>query len=191
MKKYLLITALLITVCISAQAQFSLGIKGGVNYSTVNTDNLNSSSVAGYEVGAFARLGGGLYLQPELYLSSSGGKFNSNDNTVTGNVHFTNLNVPLLVGLKFGPKNLNFRIMGGPIYTSILSQSENFNQNFNAAYNDFGKYKSSTIGYQAGAGIDIGSITADLRYEGNLTDINSNYGQRQNLWALSIGFKIL
>ncbi len=191
MKKYLLITALLITACISAQAQFSLGVKGGVNYSTVSADNLNSSGVAGYEVGAFARLGGGLYLQPELYLSSSGGKFNSNDNTVTGNVHFTNLNVPLLVGLKFGPKNLNFRIMGGPIYTSILSQSENFNQNLNTAYNDFGKYKNSTIGYQAGAGVDIGSITADLRYEGNLTDINSNYGQRQNLWALSIGFKIL
>ena len=191
MKKYLLITALLITVCISARAQFSLGIKGGVNYSTVSADNLNSSGVAGYEVGAFARLGGGLYLQPELYLSSSGGKFNSNDNTVTGNVHFTNLNVPLLVGLKFGPKNLNFRVMAGPIYTSILSQSDNFNQNFNAAYNDFGKYKNSTIGYQAGAGVDIGSITADLRYEGNLTDINSNFGQRQNLWALSIGFKIL
>lgn len=191
MKKYLLITALLITVCISARAQFSLGIKGGVNYSTVSADNLNSSGVAGYEVGAFARLGGGLYLQPELYLSSSGGKFNSSDNTVTGNVHFTNLNVPLLVGLKFGPKNLNFRIMGGPIYTDVLSQSNNFNQSINAAYNDFGKYKSSTIGYQAGAGVDIGSITADLRYEGNLTDINSNFGQRQNLWALSIGFKIL
>ncbi len=191
MKKYLLITALLITVCVSARAQFSLGIKGGVNYSTVSADNLNSSGVAGYEVGAFARLGGGLYLQPELYLSSSGGKFNSSDNTYSGNVHFTNLNVPLLVGLKFGPKNLNFRVMGGPIYTSVLSQSNNFNQNFNAAYNDFGKYKNSTIGYQAGAGVDIGSITADLRYEGNLTDINSNFGQRQNLWALSIGFKIL
>jgi len=191
MKKYLLITALLITVCISAQAQFSLGIKGGVNYSTVNADNLNTSGVAGYEIGAFARLGGGLYLQPELYLSSSGGKFNSGDNSFSGNVHFTNLNVPLLVGLKFGPKNLNFRIMGGPIYTSVLSQSENFTQNANIAYNDFGKYKNSTIGYQAGAGVDIGSITADLRYEGNLTDINSNFGQRQNLWALSVGFKIL
>ena len=81
--------------------------------------------------------------------------------------------------------------MGGPIYTSVLSQSENFTQNANIAYNDFGKYKNSTIGYQAGAGVDIGSITADLRYEGNLTDINSNFGQRQNLWALSVGFKIL
>jgi hypothetical protein len=191
MKKYLLSATLLIAVCISAKAQFSLGIKGGVNYSTIDNSNLKSSSVAGYEVGAFARLGGGIYLQPELYLSSSGGQFNSSDNTFNGNVHFTNLNVPLLLGIKFGPKNLNLRIMGGPIYTSVLSQSNNFSQNFNAAYNDFGKYSNSTLGYQAGAGIDIGAITADLRYEGNLTDINPNYGQRQNLWALSVGFKIL
>jgi hypothetical protein len=47
------------------------------------------------------------------------------------------------------------------------------------------------VGYQLGAGVDIGSITADLRYEGGLSDINSNYGQKQNIWALSVGFKIL
>ncbi len=49
--------------------------------------------------------------------------------------------------------------------------------------------KPSTLGFQAGGGVDIGSITADLRYEGGLTKINDSYGQRQNLWALSIGFK--
>ena len=191
MKKYILSAAILIAVSISAKAQFALGIKGGVNYSTINTNNFNNSSVAGYQVGAFARFGGGFYLQPELYLSSSGGHFNSDDNAYTGNVRFTNLNVPLLVGARFGPSVLNFRVMAGPVYTSVLSQSENLSQNFNTAYNDFGHYKNSTLGYQAGFGVDIGAITADLRYEGNLTDINSNYGQRQNLWALSVGFKIL
>ncbi|MDP9046949.1 MAG: PorT family protein [Bacteroidota bacterium] len=190
MKKYILSIAVLIAISVSAKAQFSLGIKGGVNYSTINTDNLRSSSVAGYQVGAFARLGGGIYLQPELYLSSTGGKFNSNDNQYSGDVKFTNLNVPVLLGFRFGPKNLNLRVMGGPIYTSVLSSNQNFSANFNTAYADFGHYKSSTIGFQAGAGVDLGSITADLRYEGGLNDINSSYGQRQKLWALSIGFKI-
>jgi len=191
MKKFLLSTALLIAVCISANAQFSLGIKGGVNYSTINSDNLKSSSVAGYQAGLFARIGTSLYLQPEVYVSSTGGHFQSNDNAYSGNVKFTNLNVPLLVGYKFGPSNLNFRLMAGPIYTSVLNRDESVSQNFSAAYNDFGHYRSSTLGYQAGFGVDIGSITADLRYEGNLTDINPDFGQRQNLWALSIGFKIL
>ena len=191
MKKCLLGAALLITVSIAAKAQFALGIKGGVNYSTVNSDNFNHSSVAGYQAGLFARIGGGFYLQPELYLSSTGGKFHSDDNSYTGNVRFTNLNVPLLLGARFGPSSLNFRIMAGPIYTSVLSQSENFSQNINQSYADFGHYRNSTLGYQAGFGVDIGAITADLRYEGNLTDINQSYGQRQNLWALSIGFKLL
>jgi hypothetical protein len=189
MKKYILSIAVLVAVSISAKAQFSLGIKGGVNYSTINTDNLRSSSVAGYQAGLFARIGGGLYLQPEVYLSSTGGKFNSNDNQYSGDVKFTNLNVPVLLGLRFGPKNLNLRVMAGPIYTSVLSTNENISDSFRSAYNDFGQYKKSTLGYQAGAGIDLGSITADLRYEGGLNDINPNYGQRQRLWALSVGFK--
>ncbi|HEY0244788.1 MAG TPA: porin family protein [Mucilaginibacter sp.] len=192
MKKYLLSAALLVAVSISAKAQFNLGIKGGVNYSTINSDNLRSSSVAGYQAGLFARIGGGLYLQPEVYVSSSGGKFNSNDNTYRGKVTFTNLNVPVLVGLKFGPQNLNFRIMAGPEYIARLSQNDNLSGNFNAAYNNFGNaYKNNMLGYQAGVGVDIGPATVDLRYQGDFDNYNNAYNQHQNLWALSVGFKIL
>jgi len=191
MKKYLLSAALLIAGCISAKAQFSLGIKGGVNYSTINADNLKSSSVAGYQAGAFLRLGGAVYLQPEVYVSSTGGEFHSNDNSFSGNVKFTNLNVPVLLGLRFGPKNLNLRVMAGPVFTSVLKTDESLDQNFDIAYNDFRNYKSSTIDFQAGAGVDFGALTADLRYQGGLSNVNDNHSQKQNLWALSIGFKIL
>ncbi|MDN3582293.1 porin family protein [Mucilaginibacter flavus] len=192
MKKYLLSAVLLIAVSISAKAQFSLGVKGGVNFSKINTDNLKESTLTGYQAGLFARVGSGLYLQPELYLSGTGGKFDSNNNGTeySGKVRFTNLNVPLLVGKSFGGKDLNFRVMAGPIYTYQLDKSESFSNNFTGAYQDFGNYNKSTLGFQAGAGVDIGAITADLRYEGGLSKVNSNYGQRQNLWALSVGFKI-
>jgi hypothetical protein len=190
MKKYLLSAVILIAISISAKAQFNFGIKGGVNYSTINSDNLKSSSVAGYQAGVFARIGGGIYLQPEVYLSSSGGAFTSNDNTYSGNVKFTNLNVPVLVGLRFGPKNLNFRVMAGPEYISVLSQNQNLSSNFNAAYNNFGNaYKNNQLGYQAGFGVDLGALTADLRYQGDFNNYNSYYNQKQNLWALSVGFK--
>lgn len=189
MKKVLLSAAILVAACISVNAQVSVGIKGGVNFSKINTDNLSSSTRTGYQAGVFARFGSALYLQPELYVSGTGGEFHSSDNTVSGNAHFTNLNVPLLLGHSFGEKNLNFRIMAGPVYTSVLSK--NFSQSLQDAYADFGHYKSSTLGFQAGAGVDIGAITADLRYEGGLTKINSDFGQRQNLWALSVGFKFL
>lgn len=190
MKKYLLSAIILIAISISAKAQFNLGIKGGVNYSTINSDNLKSSSVAGYQAGVFARIGGGIYLQPEVYLSSSGGEFTSNDNTYSGNVKFTNLNVPVLVGLQFGPKNLNFRVMAGPEYISVLSQNSSLSSNFNTAYNNFGTaYKNNMLGYQAGFGVDLGAITADLRYQGDFSHFNDTYNQKQNLWALSVGFK--
>ncbi|HEY8929319.1 MAG TPA: porin family protein [Mucilaginibacter sp.] len=189
MKKILLSAAILIVACISAKAQFSVGVKGGVNFSRINTDNLSSSTRTGYQAGIFTRFGNALYLQPELYVSGTGGEFHSSDNTVSGNAHFTNLNVPVLVGHSFGSKDLNLRVMAGPVYTSVLSK--NFSQSLSDAYQDFGHYKNSTLGFQAGAGVDIGAITADLRYEGGLTKINSDFGQRQNLWALSVGFKIL
>jgi hypothetical protein len=191
MKKYLLSAMLVIAATVGAKAQFSLGVKGGVNYSKIKSDNFRDASVAGYQAGLFARFGGGFYVQPELYLSSKGGKFESTQNATdySANVKFTDLNVPLLLGGRFGAKNLNFRIMAGPVYSYILDKRQNLSSNFSAAYNDFGHYNNSTLGYQAGAGVDIGPITADLRYEGDLTKVSEQYGQRCNLWALSVGFK--
>lgn len=191
MKKYLLSVALLIAVSISAKAQFSVGVKGGVNFSHISTDNLNESTKTGYQAGLFARFGNAFYLQPEVYLSSTGGKFKTTDGNFSAKVDFTNVSVPLLLGHSFGSKNLNFRLMAGPIYTYNLSKSESFSDNTNAAIADFGHYKNSTIGFQAGGGVDIGPITADLRYEGGLTKVSDDFGQRQNLWALSVGFKFL
>jgi len=193
MKKLLLSVALLMAVCIGAKAQVSLGIKGGVNFSKISADNVKNSTVTGYQAGVFARIGSAFYLQPEIYLSSSGGKFDFNTTntttTASGKVTFTNLNVPLLLGHSFGSKDLNFRLMVGPVYTYALNKSQDFDDNVNGAYNDFGHYKNSTFGFQAGGGVDIGPITADLRYEGGLTKINPDFGQRQSLWALSVGFK--
>lgn len=193
MKKYLLSVALLVAVCIGAKAQVSFGIKGGVNFSKIDADNVKESSVTGYQAGLFARFGNSFYLQPEAYLNSTGGKFDfSTSNTSTtasGKVTFTNVTVPVLLGHSFGGKDLNIRLMIGPEYTYALSKNESFSDNFNAALQDFGKYRNSSLGFQAGGGVDIGPITADLRYQGGLTKINSNFGQTQNLWALSVGFK--
>lgn len=193
MKKYLLSLAMLIAVSISAKAQFNLGIKGGVNFSSINADQLNKSTKTGYQAGVFARVGTAFYIQPEVYLGSSGGNFNSNNNGTdySASVRFTTLNVPLLLGHEFGSSSTNFRLMVGPVYSYNLSKSESFSQNFNNAYHDFGTYNNSTLGYQVGAGVDIFGLTADLRYEGGLTKLNSSYGQRANIWSISVGFKIL
>jgi Outer membrane protein beta-barrel domain len=188
MKKFLLSAAFLIAVCMSAKAQFSVGIKGGINFSQINTNNFNESTRTGYQAGAFARFGNAWYLQPELYLSSTGGNIIATDGS-KASINFTNLSVPALLGHSFGSKDLNFRLMAGPVYTYVLSKDESFSGIFNGAVQDFGHYNNSTIGFQAGGGVDIGPITADLRYEGGLSAISSSFGQHQHLWALSVGFK--
>jgi hypothetical protein len=195
MKKYLLSLAAIMLVAISARAQFTLGVKGGVNVSKLNTDNYTQSSVAGYLVGAFARIGKGFYVQPEIYLGSKGGEYNydTNGSTVGGNgkVRFTTLDVPVLIGESFGASSFNIRAMAGPVYSYVLDRNTTFSSNLSAAYQDLGDYNHSTLGYQAGLGIDLGNIALDARYEGGLTALNQKYGDRPHLFSLSIGFKIL
>src|ERR1700744_4074793 len=192
MKKYLLSLALLVAVSISAHAQFDFGVKGGVNFSNIDANQLDKSTKTGYQAGVFLRVGSAFYLQPEAYVASTGGNFSDPGNgDYSASVRFTTLNVPLLLGHEFGTSSTNFRIMVGPVYSYNLSKDESFSQNFNNAYHDFGNYNNSTLGYQVGAGVDILGLTADLRYEGGLTKLNENYGQRANIFSLSVGFKIL
>ncbi|WP_448702503.1 porin family protein [Mucilaginibacter sp. AW1-3] len=195
MKKYVLSIAAILLLSIGARAQFTLGLKGGLNVSKINTDNVAESTVTGYQFGAFARIGTSWYLQPEMYIGSKGGQFNfDTEGTNTGGsakVRFTSLDVPVLLGKSFGAKSFNLRIMAGPIYSYILNTDQSFSDNLSNAYKDLGNYNNSTLGYQAGAGIDLGNISFDTRYEGGLTQINEKYGQRQNLWHFSLGFKIL
>jgi hypothetical protein len=195
MKKYILSLALLTTVGLSAKAQFTLGLKGGVNVSKLNTDNFTQSSIAGYQFGAFARFGKGLFLEPELYAASKGGQFNfeSNGSTTGGNarVRFTTLDVPVLIGESFGASSFNIRAMVGPVYSYVLDRNSSFSDNLSSAYQDLGDFNHSTLGYQAGLGVDLGNIALDGRYEGGLTSINKTYGERPNLWTFTLGFKIL
>jgi hypothetical protein len=80
--------------------------------------------------------------------------------------------------------------MAGPDYISTLSTDESFPQALTLAYNNFDHYKKNNVSYQTGVGVDIGAITADLRYQGYFSNIDQNYNQQPHLWALSIGFKI-
>lgn len=195
MKKYLFSLAALLVIGISAQAQFVLGLKGGFNISKINTDNFTQSNIAGYQLGAFARIGKGFFVEPEIYASSKGGQFNfdSNGTTTGGNakVRFTTLDVPILIGESFGASSFNIRAMFGPVYSYVLDRNSSFSSNLSAAYQDLGDYNHSTLGYQAGLGVDLGNVALDVRYEGGLTSISQKYGERPNLWSVTLGFKIL
>ncbi|MBE7178032.1 MAG: PorT family protein [Mucilaginibacter polytrichastri] len=201
MKKIIILSIALLAGARFAEAQvgtglFKFGIKAGLNTSKIKTDGgaFDEDNIVGYQAGVWARFGSGLYVQPEVYIGSKGGKFaaESNGTTISTNnkVKFTTIDVPVLVGQSFGVSKLNIRYAVGPVYTYYMNTDRTFSQNFSDAYQDFGNYKSSSFGGQAGAGIDIGNLTADIRYEFGLSKINERYGQRPNLWLLSVGYRI-
>lgn len=198
MKKAIIFSFILLATSAVAFAQlpkFNLGIKGGVNYSKLKSkaDLTDNNSILGYQAGIFARAGfAGMYLQPELYLGSKGSDFKlqNTDNSIRtqGDVKFTTLDLPILLGTKFGPGKLNVRFMAGPVISFVIDEKTTFDQGYQAV-TDYNSYKDQSIALQAGGGVDLGNVTVDLRYETGLSKMN-DYGQKQNLWHLSLGLKL-
>lgn len=213
------VAVLLIAACTSGLAQsrnFKFGVKAGANLSSLRGDAVYNSGdpsvrignadtrLTGFVGGAFVRLGGSLFVQPELLLSQKGGTYNvfrdgvsDDDNRV--DVRFTNLDVPVLVGIRIGEV---LRLNAGPIASLRMSE----NGGLRRALNEIGatsvedNFKRATLGYQAGVGFDIGNLSLDLRYEGNLSnivdvdrgnsDLNSAMRHKGNLWQATLGFAI-
>lgn len=75
MKKIFLIGLISLLTGI-AYGQLGFGIKGAVSMSKLSTDIKDYSEAikAGYQLGAFVRVGKKLHLQPELYFAAKTGK---------------------------------------------------------------------------------------------------------------------
>lgn len=164
----------------SMNAQFiSAGFRLGLNNS-MDIDDLKlaiadkqafsmamNNSNFGYHFAGLVRVKlGPLFLQPELV-------FNSNSFDVSwkevgktainvGKQKFQYLEIPVLVGLKLGPIRINAGPSGHLFLnkTGDLFKINNFDVNFSGL----------TLGYTAGAGLDIGKFMLDLRYDGSFSD---------------------
>ncbi|PRY53887.1 outer membrane protein with beta-barrel domain [Arcticibacter pallidicorallinus] len=198
MRKILLLGMVMLGLGKAASAQlpsFNLGLKAGLNFAKLESDFASDENRLGYQAGLWARVGGGgFYVQPEAYLAGKGGEFKS-ENTegainAEGKVRFTTLDVPVLLGTKVGVGPVNVRFMAGPVVSFVLDKDLSGNDVLDAYRKD--SYKDQNWGAQFGAGVDISKITLDLRYEAGLTDVSdSDVLKKQNLWQLSLGFKIL
>lgn len=211
----------LLMLCASSFAtaqnrNFKIGIKAGTNLSSLSGDDLISSNdpsirigdkstrLTGFVGGVFFRLGSSVFIQPELLLSQKGGTFNvfrggvnNQDNEVK--VRFSNLDVPVLFGIRIGDV---LRINAGPVASLRLSE----NGGLRDALNEVGatsvedNFKRAALGYQVGIGFDIGNLNLDLRYEGNASNIidastvssnfNSQLKRKNNLFQATLGFVI-
>jgi hypothetical protein len=197
---------LLLLVLFTAEAiygQFHFGIKAGYNASKLSTDidSVKSNFKSGFQIGAFARIGKRFYLQPEVYYTTQGGVFTSNVSNWKQNVKIGSIDVPVLVGFHFIKGDfVNLRILAGPVVSFVVNKSiaeEGYDINGQIVQGPISTGDLSSVNWsiQAGAGVDVWMFTLDVRYQIGLSQLitevqNWQFDSKNNVWVISLGFKI-
>lgn len=203
MKKTILlgIVAIFCTTLTHAQ-DFKLGLKAGMNFSKIKFDKdvLESSNNAGYLAGVWLRLGGNsFHIQPEAYFTTKNAsvqapKESAPTELIKGDMKFSNIDVPILLGTKLPVGPLKLKLQAGPLFSFVIDQEASFKDNIVSTYDDALKsYKDKFAAVVAGTGLDFGNFAVDLRYEyglGNISKTETAGKQTLNLWTVSIGYSL-
>ncbi|MBC3540435.1 porin family protein [Rufibacter sediminis] len=202
MKKIAILTVAVFTSYFAqAQTGPSIGVKAGVNYSTITADNDNNVKYKpDFHLGAFAdfSISDMVSIRPELLYSRKGAKFEfsgtevvedefGDEQTITGTVDgkliHQYLELPVLAHIKAG--NLFFE--GGPTFAYLLKSEADMKIEYSGDDMDFSMDETTEItedmkrfefGYAAGIGYELPSgLGLTLRYQGGLSDLNKNSDQ--------------
>jgi hypothetical protein len=180
---------------------FQFGIKGGIGFQNLNLQDFNggntwesldpSNGNLGWHIGFQSRINLLLLkIKPELYftrLHSQGtlkAKSGSNQDDIDYNFFIDRLDLPVLLAFELGPVGINV----GPVVSTYMS---------NTAEQVTINTEGLGFGYQLGAGIKLGSITLDARYEGafhnavqsfTIGGTNFQADQRPSQLMFSVGY---
>jgi len=209
MKKLIVVLIIFVAALFAAEqsfAQFDFGLKLGYNASKLSTniDTIKSTMSSGFHVGAFARIGKRVHLQPEFYYTLSGATF---ENLGVGTVNdwkqkvtVGTLDIPVLIGFNIlQTKVLKWRIMVGPEASFVVnSKIQDVSLTGPIEKSDL---RTTNWFIQAGTGIDVLFLTLDIRYQAGLNsllnDVTASNGKvyavnsKGNVFVVSLGFKIL
>lgn len=171
MKKIILGFVLLASMTTFGQS-IKFGLKGGLNFGSTGdlttviniTDNqiINGDDQVGFHIGAFTKLKfAGVFVQPELVYTRLNTEFESSGSKADYN--FSKLDIPVLLGFELiGPLNVKL----GPAFQVVLNNELDGITGIDVQDPE----NTFTIGYQVGAGVALGKLGIDLRYEGSFQD---------------------
>ncbi|MGB3617118.1 MAG: porin family protein [Catalinimonas sp.] len=188
MKVLLVATLLLLCLTTGAQAQFTVGPKAGLSYSTLHSDApyLDADEIVSYHAGLFVRIGKRVYLQPEAYFVRKGSDLSIRDlsgEVRSGPVRYHSVDVPLLLGAKLiDLRKVNLRLAAGPMVSLVVDERRRLPE--------LDEANPTLWGYQAGVGLDVLRFTADLRYEAGLNRFNPDLDARPGSVHLTFGWKL-
>ncbi len=181
MKKTALFLMMLFAIQVS-QAQVSFGLRGGLNFSRLPSESVSftsienvqsevktiSDSYTGFHVGLMGEVSLlGLFIMPELLFVNSGNYLVVEQGDTRTDViqKFSQLDIPVMVGTKIGP----IRAGLGPVATIMINSDSNMSEDF--AFKE--RFNSATYGFQLGAGVTLGNIALDLKYQFGLSNLGN------------------
>ncbi len=204
-KVFVTILTLTLFTTISFSQTIDWGAKAGLNYNfggdlsevPANVGDsfedviTGADSKAGYHVGLWTKIKVlGLYVRPELIYTQLNNTYGPNVENSRNEADFKTkkLDIPLLIGAKIaGP----LHIFAGPSFQYILDSDFDVNDIDNLETNDF------SVGLQIGAGLELGKLGLDVRWEkgfsndadGRFLNTNFNIDNRPNQIIFGLSYR--
>ncbi|MFV0530291.1 MAG: porin family protein [Flavobacteriales bacterium] len=172
MKKIVVFGALWLSSMVFAQIDF--GVKGGLNFASVGdmdryvssafSSKASSNMKTGYHLGVWGRVAlpiVGIYVQPELNYTHLKTEYGNN-----ADYKLDKIDIPVLAGLKILGIG---RVFAGPSFQYLINDKLDINGVTDVSSDDF------TVGIQLGAGVELGKLGIDLRYDRGLNKTESKF----------------
>ena len=179
MKKVFLMMSLALACSQTSSAQLDFGVKAGLNYNSESIQSVSedvftgAESKTGYHAGVWLRFKLpiiGFYLRPEIVYTNLENellyKIRETAPSQTTSYNFQKIDIPVLIGKKFfGIGN----VFAGPSFQYILNSDFSIDDIEDVDTDGF------TVGLQFGAGIELGNLGIDVRWERGLNAVESTF----------------
>lgn len=186
MKKITLTGVMLLffaTVTFAQQSPVQFGLKGGVNFSTLNSDgNNNADHRTAFHAGALAHihLSPNWALQPEVMYSAQGAEYSNNRRD-----QINYINVPVLGQYMFAN---GLRLQTGP-QISFLMDADSKNGNHESDFKS--SLKKTDLAWTFGTSyLTRSGLGIDARYNLGLSDISkANTDLKNRVWQVGLFYQ--
>lgn len=199
--KRLSLSILFLVFATAGFSQFEIGPRVGLGTAFTDvsgtTENIKSGDAEfGFSVGLFTRFGSDRFkVMPELLYSTTTTNVVFNQDGTGDQILDSELNkIDIPVNLQLSVID-NFLNLSGGVVGSYLV--ENSNGVSNSTEEAIKNYKDFTFGFQAGAGLELGTFLIDVKYESNLSDLSNsnsvggvNFDERQQMVKALLGIKL-
>lgn len=171
-------------------AQFSIGVKAGLNLTKIDGKSFRDEFKTGYHLGGFMNLpiGGGLGIQPEVLFNQYQTRTTDNLSSAVqpaldGNsdIKLNYLSIPLLLTYRLGGL---ISLQAGPQFGVLIDKSKNTVQNGQDAF------KKGDFSMLGGVQLNLLKLKLTGRYFVGLNNINDLPNQenwKNQGWQLSVG----